>query len=407
MIEVLLGSAVFVIIVLLLVTVVLSARAFLMPSKRVTIRVNDRQDISAQTGTKLLPLLSDGGIIIPSACGGAGTCGQCRIQVSQGRTPALQTEAALLSHRDIADGVRLACQTTLRDAIAINVPESMLQAKSWACRVTSSRTIAPMIREIELELPDSADFTFTPGAFVTVQAPAYSLQYSDYKVSPDHQPAWQKMGLNSLSVTSTEETSRAYSIANSAKESRGRIVLLIRLALPPPNQPGALPGIVSSWLFGREIGDSVNVSGPFGTFAAQESDREMVLIGGGVGMAPLRAIISDQLEQQGTERKISFWYGARSRTDLFYEQAFEKLQAKHSNFHWTPALSDPDPEDKWQGETGFIHDVAFRKYLKDHPAPHKCEFYLCGPPLMIRAVLAMLDDLGVEPDQIFNDDFGG
>ncbi|HUS55591.1 MAG TPA: NADH:ubiquinone reductase (Na(+)-transporting) subunit F [Thermohalobaculum sp.] len=407
MTEVFLGSAVFVGIVLMLVGMVLAARAVLMPSGNVTVRVNGRQDITARAGNKLLSALADGGIAIPSACAGAGTCGLCRVQVIEGRTSALRTEAALLSRRDIADGVRLACQTTLRDKMSVSLPESLLQAKAWNCAVVSSRTVAPIIREIVLALPDGAEFTFTPGAFVQVEAPAYALRFSEYTIAPEHQAAWDGMGLSALASASSGGVSRAYSIANSAGDDDERIVLLIRLALPTPDRPGLPPGIVSSWLFGLRAGDSISVSGPFGTFAAQDSDREMVFIGGGVGMAPLRAIISDQLERPGTTRKMSFWYGARSRVDLFYEREFDRLQAAHPNFHWAAALSDPASGDDWRGETGFIHEVALRCHLAAHPAPHECEYYLCGPPLMIRAVRAMLDDLGVDPDRIFNDDFGG
>ncbi|MFZ1481471.1 MAG: NADH:ubiquinone reductase (Na(+)-transporting) subunit F [Paracoccaceae bacterium] len=407
MTEVVLGTAVFVGFVLVLVTSVLAARAWLMPSRQVTIRLNDSRDIRARTGNKLLTELADDGLAIPSACGGVGTCGQCRVQVVAGRVPALQTETALLSRKDIAEGVRLACQITLRDDMAIILPESMLQAQSWTSRVLSSRTIAPMIREIVLELPRGAAFSFTPGAFVMVTAPAYRVKFSDYSIAPEHQAAWDGMGLGGLSSHSKAEESRAYSIANRATEMPGRIVLLIRLALPPPDRPDLPPGVVSSWLFGLDAGDSVPVSGPFGTFAAQDTDREMVFIGGGVGMAPLRAIISDQLEHQKTPRRMSFWYGARSRVDLFYEAELGDLQAKHPNFRWQAALSDPAPGDNWPGETGFIHEVALRAYLGAHPAPHDCEYYLCGPPLMIRAMLAMLDDLGVDPTRIFNDDFGG
>jgi len=303
--------------------------------------------------------------------------------------------------------VRLACQTTLREKMSVSLPESLLQAKTWDCTVISSRTVAPIIREIVLALPDGADFAFTPGAFVQVEAPAYALRFAEYTIAPEHQAAWDGMGLSALASASSGEVSRAYSIANSAGEDDERIVLLIRLALPPPDRPGVPPGIVSSWLFGLRAGDSITVSGPFGTFAAQDSDREMVFIGGGVGMAPLRAIITDQLERRGTTRKMSFWYGARSRVDLFYEQEFDRLQAAHPNFQWVAALSDPAPGDDWRGETGFIHEVALRCHLAAHPAPHECEYYLCGPPLMIRAVQAMLDDLGVDPARIFNDDFGG
>jgi Na+-transporting NADH:ubiquinone oxidoreductase subunit F len=407
MTDILLGTAVFVGIVLLLVLMVLTARALLVPSGMIRVRVNGGSDITARSGRKLLSVLTDSGMAIPSACGGAGTCGQCRVQLAEGRTPALPTEAALLSRRDIAAGVRLACQTTLRGDVSLNLPRTMLEARSWTCSVLGSRTVAPMIREIVLELPDGETFDFVPGAFVMIEAPPYDLRFADYTISPDHHAAWRRMGLAGLVSSSKTSQSRAYSIANSVSEGSGRIVLLIRLALPPPDRPEAPPGVVSSWLFGRVAGDSVSVSGPFGSFSAQESDREMVFIGGGVGMAPLRAIISDQLERQGTPRKISYWYGARSQVDLFYEQEFDRLADEYPNFSWTAALSDPAADDGWQGETGFIHEVVLRRYLSDHPAPHNCEFYLCGPPLMIRAVLAMLDDLGVDPDHIFNDDFGG
>lgn len=407
MTEILLGSSVFVAIVLLLVTAVLIARSLLLPTVMVTVRVNEGREITAHTGRKLLSVLMENGVVVPSTCGGAGTCGQCRVKVLEGRPLPLQTETAILSRRDIADGMRLACQMTLRDDISLHLPDAMLDAKSWTCIVVSSRTVAPMIREIVLDLPKDVEFEFDPGAFVMVDAPPYALNYSDYTVSPEHKAAWDGMGLNALQSVSKSDQSRAYSIATKANSDEGKIVLLIRLALPPPNRPNAPPGVVSSWLFGRAIGDSVIVSGPFGSFAAQESDREMVFIGGGVGMAPLRAIISDQLVRKGTSRKISFWYGARSRVDLFYEQEFQDLQKQFSNFSWTVALSDPAPDDDWTGATGFIHEVALRLYLADHPVPFECEYYLCGPPLMIRAVLAMLDDLGVDPDQIFNDDFGG
>jgi Na+-transporting NADH:ubiquinone oxidoreductase subunit F len=407
MTETLLGIIVFVGMTLTLTILVISARAFLVPSGNVVVKVNEDQEIIGRLGDKLLSTLAENGISIPSACGGAGTCGQCKIQITEGSSDALPTEAALLSRRDIADGLRLACQTTMRNQMSISLPESMLFAKSWDCSVISSRTVAPIIREIVLDLPEKADFSFTPGAFVQVEAPAYSLRFADYAVSEKHQVIWDRLGLSDLMMANKEKVSRAYSIANNAKETNGILVLLIRLALPPPDNPSVPPGIVSSWLFGREVGDKVTITGPFGTFAAKESHREMIFIGGGVGMAPLRAIVSDQLEGQGTQRRMSFWYGARSRVDLFYEEEFDRLQAAHSNFSWTPALSDPASNDNWKGEIGFIHEVVFRRYLAKHPAPHECEYYLCGPPLMIRAVLAMLEDLGVDPNHIFNDDFGG
>lgn len=405
--EVVLGSVVFVVIVLVLCSVILLARSVLLPTGPVTVRINERQDITARAGDRLLTALSDSGISVPSACGGAGTCGQCRMVIGENRSPALPTEAALLSRVELASGLRLACQTTLRSNISVTLPESLLTAQTWECTVVSTRTIAPIIREIVLAPSSDTAFTFEPGAFVQIEAPAYDLTFADYDIAPAHRSAWDQQGLDALRAQSKSSVSRAYSIANNALADAGRIVLLVRLALPPPQHPDAPPGVVSSWLFGLRKGDPVSVTGPFSSFAARTTEREMVFIGGGVGMAPLRAIISDQLERKNTRRKMSFWYGARSRVDLFYDKDFERLQAKYPNFRWTVALSDPAPEDNWQGETGFIHDVALRTALAAHPAPHDCEYYLCGPPMMIKAVRAMLDDLGVGPDHIFNDDFGG
>jgi Na+-transporting NADH:ubiquinone oxidoreductase subunit F len=407
MTEIMLGTGVFVSFVLVLVAIVLVARGFLIPSRNVTIRLNDTRDIQAKTGTKLLGTLADDGLAVPSACGGVGTCGQCRVQIVAGCAPALQIEAALLSRIDIVQGFRLACQTTLRGDMAVTIPDSMLCAQEFTCQVTSSRTVAPMIRELVLALPKGAEFSFIPGHFVLVTAPPYDLSFAQYAIAPEHRDAWDGMGLGELHASSKTEASRAYSIANNVAVPSGHIVLLIRLALPPPDRSDLPPGAVSSWLFGLKAGERVNVSGPFGTFAAQDTDREMIFIGGGVGMAPLRAIISDQLETQKTQRQISFWYGARSKIDLFYEAEFSSFQAQYPNFRWLAALSDPAQGDDWQGAQGFVHEVALREYLGTHPAPHNCEYYLCGPPLMIRAVMAMLDDLGVDPDHIFNDDFGG
>jgi Na+-transporting NADH:ubiquinone oxidoreductase subunit F len=406
MIEAILGSAVFVAIVLALVGVVLAARAVLMPKGMVSIRVNDRLELTAPCGARLMESLVDGGVAVPAACGGSGTCGQCRVTVTKGGRPALPTEEALLSRHDIAQGVRLSCQTTLRESLSVKVPEGLLAAKAYACTVASSRTVAPLIREIVFDVPEGSEFTFTPGAFVMVEAPAHTQRFAEYTIAPEHRAAWDQMALDGLTSHTTEPVARAYSIASAIQDGTRRITLLIRLALPPPDQPQAPPGVVSSWLFGVKSGDTVQVSGPFGDFAAQDSEREMVFIGGGVGMAPLRAIISDQLERRNTKREISFWFGARSCVDLYYVEEFDQRQAKHPNFHWTAALSDPAPDDDWQGETGFIHNVVLRRYLEAHPAPHMCEYYLCGPPMMMRAVLAMLDDLGVEPDAIFSDDFG-
>lgn len=407
MTEMVLGSFVFVVIVLILASLVLIAQAILRPTGHVTVRIRDGQEITAQMGETLLTVLADAGVAIPASCGGAGTCGQCRVHVRDGRRPPLPTEAALLSRTELASGLRLACQTTLRADLSVVLPDSLQHAKIWDCTVVSSRTIAPIIREIVLAPKGTEPFTFTPGAFVQVEAPAYDLSFAEYTIAAEHRAAWDALNLGSMTSHSAGGVVRAYSLANHAHDDAGSIALLIRLALPPQDQPSAPPGEVSSYLFGLRDGDSVRVTGPFGSFAAQDTEREMVFIGGGVGMAPLRAIITDQLEVKNATRKMSFWYGARSRVDLFYEDEFERLQAEFPNFQWTAALSEPGPDDDWHGETGFVHEVALRCGLAAHPAPHTCEYYLCGPPLMIKAVLAMLDDLGVDRAQIFNDDFGG
>lgn len=405
MTEVMLGSAVFVGIVLILALAVLVAQRLLMPSGPVNIKLNGGTEFDTVAGRKLLTVLEEQGIRVPSACGGAGTCGQCKVKIIEGSGPILSNETSVLSRSDVRDGQRLACQVTVRGDMTLALPAGMFSAQEWDCEVASSCTVAPLMREIVLNLPDDVEIDFTPGAFVQVTAPEYSLSYSDYEIADEYRDAWDKMGISHLTAGNFEPTSRAYSIANTPEHGRRSIVLLIRLALPPPDLPHVAPGIVSSWLFGRKAADRVTVSGPFGEFAAQDTGREMVFIGGGVGMAPLRAIITDLLAA-GTTRKMSFWYGARSGIDLFYKNEFDSLAAAHSNFFWTPALSDPAPQDDWAGDTGFIHDVAYTRYLKDHPAPENCEYYLCGPPLMIRAVVALLDDLGVDADHIFNDDFG-
>jgi len=405
MTEILLGSAVFTVIVMLLALAVTAARAILLPSNAVTVTVNGAHRLPARTGLKLLSALLDGGIRIPAACGGAGTCGLCRVTVTDGGGEALPTEAARFNRREIREGVRLACQVTMRGDIAVLVPDDLFDVTSWDCNVRSARTLSPLIKEIVLALPADAEFKFRAGAFVQVTAPAYELSYADFDIAKQHQTAWKRFELRKIRAASDVPVTRAYSIANKPSE-KDCIVLLIRLALPPPSESTVPPGIVSSYLFSMKAGDTLNVAGPYGEFGARQSECEMVFIGGGVGMAPLRAIIFDQLKRLGARRKISFWYGARSRGDLFYVEEFDQLQTEHENFRWTVALSDPAPGDDWDGATGFIHDVVFERHLKDHPTLEDCEYYLCGPPLMIKAVLAMLDEAGVDEDSIFNDDFG-
>jgi Na+-transporting NADH:ubiquinone oxidoreductase subunit F len=324
--------------------------------------------------------------------------------VTAGGATALPTETARLSPTELAAGMHLACQVTLRGDMGVEVPDDVLGAESFDCTVRSVRALTPLMREVILQMPEGQRPAIVAGSFVQVTAPPYTLDFAGVPVPEAHASVWAPLRM--LAVKSTHPVTRAYSVSNRPADSNaGRLVLNIRLALPPPSVPEAQPGIVSSWLFTRKPGAVVPVAGPFGTFRAQPGAREMVLIGGGVGIAPLRAIVFDQLERQQTVRKIGFWYGARSAAELCYGDEMADLATRHTNFRWTVALSDPAPDDGWTGPTGFVHTIAL-DYLREHPAPETCEYYLCGPPLMIRAVLAMLDDLGVERDSIYNDDFG-
>jgi len=402
--DILFGTFLLVVLVLTLTLLVVLARAVLLPERPVKLTVNGGVEIAAQTGDKLLTALNDNGVLVPSACAGVGTCGLCRVKVTEGGAPPLPTETARLTRAEQQDGVHLACQMVLRGNMAVEVDADLIGAQSYTCTVEASSMLTPLIREIVLKLPKGQDLDFTAGTFVQITAPAFQLSYAGLKVPERFAVAWQ--AYRGFQVKSETPVTRAYSVSNRPEDTKsGRLVLNIRLALPPPSVPNASPGIVSSWLFGLEAGDQVETSGPFGSFHAQDSSREMVLIGGGVGMAPLRAIIHEQLAR-GTNRPISYWYGARSKAELFYDDDFRALAADHKNFRWTVGLSDPDPDDNWRGATGFIHRVAFEQYLREHPAPEACEYYLCGPPLMIKAVQAMLDDVGVDSDSIFNDDFG-
>lgn len=403
--EIMAGTLLLTVLILALTLIVLIAHHLLSPMRPATITVNGTQEIATMTAQKLLNALNDNGILIPSACAGAGTCGLCQVKITEGGADPLPTETASLTRDEIREGMHLACQVVLRDDMSVEVPEALLGAESFETVVNKTRHLTPLIREITLELPADTRPEIVAGSYMQVTAPPFALAYSDLDVPEDQSDGWDQ--LSDLSVSTTTETTRAYSISNRPDDIvAGRIVLNVRLALPPPSVPGAPPGVVSSWLFSLKESDRVMTSGPFGSVCVQDTEAEMVFIGGGVGMAPLRAMIFEQLQTVGTTRKMTFWYGARSMGDLFYEDEFDTLSTKHANFEWTVALSDPAPDDGWKGATGFIHHVALDSYLRHHPAPEACEYYLCGPPLMIRAVLSMLDDLGVPPDQIFNDDFG-
>lgn len=406
MTEIALGSAVIVLLVVGLSLVLTGLRSRLIPDVGLDVAVNDTLHLRACRGDRLLDVLHAAGIAIPAACGGSGTCGLCRVRVSgDGAGTAQATERGVLSPADRRAHMRLACQTRLRGNCAVNVPDDLLSAGgSVACPVLSTRMLAPLIREIVVARPADHPTEFLAGDFMQITAPPYRLDFATLEVPPEFAETWDIAGWRTLTVASDTEVTRAYSLAN-RPEDAGRAVFNIRLAVPPAGREDEIPpGIVSSWLFTVRAGDTVRLSGPFGDFHAKPTGRDMVFVGGGVGMAPLRAMIHQQLAK-GTDRKIRYFYGARSAADLFYSEEFETLAGDHPNFDWTPALSDPAPGDRWLGRTGFVHEIL-RQDMRTHPAPEECEYYLCGPPVMISAVLSTLGRLGVEPDSIYYDDFG-
>lgn len=404
--ETVLGVVAFTAIVLVLSLLVLAARRLLVPAGECGITINDRDTVSAPVGQKLLGILDDAGIHLPSACGGAGTCGLCKVRVLSGGGEPMPQETALLSRQETRGGTRLACQVSALHPMKVVVDDVYLSVQTWQCTVESVDSLATLIREIVIRLPQGETLDCPAGSFVQVTCPPYRLDFGDIELDPAMRDNWRSQGLLSLKAGATRAETRAYSMANHPGEN-DRIRLNIRVAVPPPGTRGIAPGIVSSWLFSLRPGDTISVSGPYGLFFVGDSERELVFIGGGVGMAPLYAQIRDLLETRRSRRPISYWYGARSAKEVYYADVFEDLAQRFENFSWHPALSDPDPGDQWRGHTGFIHEVVLNEYLSGHRAPEDCEYYLCGPPLMIKAVRGMLDNLGVDPADIHFDDFGG
>lgn len=404
--EILLGMAIFTGILSLLALATLLLRARLIPERGVTITVNQQQNIETRAGRKLHGVLADHDILLPSACGGRGSCGQCRVVILGAGGHALPTETALLSKRDVLAGVRLACQLELISNISVEVPEAVFGARKWLCRVRSNRNVSTFIKELVLELPPGEVIEFRAGGYIQLECPPYELGFESFQIEEPYLAEWQHFGLFKLQSKVLEPTVRAYSMAN-PPACNDIILLNVRIATPPPSVAGDVPpGAMSSYLFGLKPGQSILASGPYGEFYARETDAEMVFVGGGAGMAPMRSHILDQLERIQSQRKISFWYGARSLREAFYVEEFDALAAKHANFSWHLALSDPQPDDAWQGLTGFIHQVLYSHYLSSHSMPEECEYYLCGPPMMISASKKMLYDLGVEDESVFFDDFG-
>ncbi len=391
-------------IVVLLAAIVLLARRILSPSLAVTITINGRSQIEAVTGRKLLTVLTESGIYLPSACGGRGTCGQCRVSISDGAPPLMLTEAAHISQRDARAGQRLACMLKIRGPMGLILPQELLAVRRLQCTVASNNNVSTFLKELMLELPPGEKLNFQAGDYVLVEAPPHRLNYSDFDLGPNYRQEWQRLSLLELESELTAPTTRVYSLANPPQDN-ARIQLVVRIATPPARAPsGTPPGRVSSYIFGLKPGDSVWISGPYGEFHARDSSKEMVLIGGGAGIAPLRSIILDQLAR-ASGRKMSFWYGARDLRDLCYRAEFQAAAASHPNFEYHVALSQPREHEAWDGPTGFIHTAVYDQYLRAHPAPEDAEYYLCGPPLMSAAVCHMLSELGVPAENIFFDDF--
>lgn len=411
--EILTGVALFTGIVLILAALVLVVSSRLLPVGRVAVTVNDSRELGADLGSSLLAALAANAIYLPSGCGGKGSCGQCRVTVTEGGGSPLAIESSFINRREAAAGTRLACQVLLFEPspLRIQLPESALAARTWEARVRSSRNVATYIRELTLELPAGEALDFIAGGYIQVTCPPHRLRYADFDIASPYRQEWQRNGLFRLASTVEEETVRAYSLANppraNPQRAGGLLELNVRIATPPPSCPeGTPPGVVSSYLFALQPGDTLTVSGPFGNFHARDSGAEMIFVGGGAGMAPLRSLILDQLKRLQSKRQISFWYGARSLREAFYVEQFEALSREHENFYWQLVLSEPTPEDEWVGLSGFVHEVLLRQYLQQHPAPEDCEYYLCGPPMMIAALKDMLDELGVEDESILFDDFG-
>ena len=406
MLEIALGVIFFTAIVIALVFLIIGAKSKLVASGDVEILINNEKKIHVPVGSKLLTALSDSQLFVSSACGGGGSCGQCKVKVHSGGGDILPTELSHISKREAAEGERLACQVSVKTNMDIEVEDSVFGVKKWECTVKSNDNVATFIKELVLELPKGEAINYRAGGYIQIECPAHVSRYADMNIAEEYRPDWDKFNLWRYVSDVKEPTLRAYSMASYPEEKE--IMLNVRIATPPPGASDDIPpGVMSSFIFNLKPGDKVFVSGPYGEFFAKDTDNEMVFIGGGAGMAPMRSHIFDQLRRLKSKRKMTFWYGARSKREMFYVEDFDMLQKENENFEWHVALSDPLPEDNWKGYTGFIHNVLFEEFLKNHPNPEDCEYYMCGPPIMNSSVINMLIANGVDPENIFLDDFGG
>ncbi len=406
MLEILLGIIIFTAFVIALVFVIIGAKSKLVAEGDVEILINNEKKINVPVGSKLLTALAENGLFVSSACGGGGTCGQCKVKIHSGGGEILPTELSHITKREAAHGERLSCQVSVKHNMDIEVEDEVFGVKKWECTVKSNHNVATFIKELVLELPVGEEINYRAGGYIQIECPEHVAKYSDFNIEERFHEDWDKFNLWRYVSEVKEPALRAYSMASYPEEKE--IMLNVRIATPPPGAPDTVPpGIMSSFIFNLKPGDKCIVSGPYGEFYAKDTDAEMVFVGGGAGMAPMRSHIFDQLRRLKSKRKMTFWYGARSKREMFYVEDFDMLAKENDNFEWHVALSDPLPDDNWDGYKGFIHNVLFEEFIKNHPAPEDCEFYMCGPPIMNTSVINMLLANGVEPENIMLDDFGG
>lgn len=406
------GIAVFLIVILILVGMLLFAKDKLTPKGDVVININDKErELTVNPGNSLLSTLGNNKIFLPSACGGKGSCGMCKCQVNSGGGSILPTETGFFSYKQQHENWRLACQVKVKENLDMHVPEEILGIKKWECEVVSNKNVATFIKEFVVKLPEGEHLKFKSGGYIQIDVPKIDVDYKDIRVEDRFMDDWKKFRMFDLKMKNPEATYRAYSMANHPAE--GNIIMLnIRIATPPIDRAkggfaNLNPGICSSYIFSRKPGDKVTISGPYGEFFLKDTENEMMFIGGGAGMAPMRSHIFHLFKTLKTGRKVTFWYGARSLKEVFYKEDFDAIAAEFPNFTWHLALSEPLPEDNWTGKTGFIHQVIFDNYLKHHETPEDIEYYLCGPPMMTSAATKMLYELGVPDENVMYDNFGG
>ena len=408
---ILLSIAVFLVVVLIPVTVLVFVRKKLAPQGKVKININDEKEIEVEPGNSLLGTLANEQIFLPSACGGGGSCGMCRCQVLEGGGTILPTETGFFSRKEQQDNWRLGCQVKVREDMKIHINPQIFGIKKWECEVVSNRNVATFIKEFVVKLPEGEHLKFLSGGYIQIDVPAIDVNYKDIDVDEEDRADWEKFGMFDLVMHNPEPQFRAYSMASYPAEDN-IIMLNVRIATPPFDRVNGgfmkvNPGVCSSYIYSLKPGDKVTISGPYGEFHIKDTKREIIFIGGGAGMAPMRSHILDLFLTKHTDRKVSYWYGGRSLRELFYIEDFRKIEEENPNFKFNIALSAPLPEDNWTGYVGNIHEVLLENYLKNHSEPEEIEYYLCGPPMMTAAVLKMLDSLGVPKEMISFDDFGG